>query len=112
MNTLPIHRLAFLLAIAILISSTLARELLALVGASPMPSTAHLATIGPAQAEATESMPTVTLDAPSPRRLMPTVGGSLAGEIHTAAFSYDPTSTYDQKGANAPRGFTAQAPAE
>src|SRR5699024_8085054 len=40
------------------------------------------------------------------------LGGPRPAAIAPASLSYDPTSVYDQKGSNAPRGFSALAPAE
>ncbi|RIK34409.1 MAG: hypothetical protein DCC55_33140 [Chloroflexi bacterium] len=43
---------------------------------------------------------------------VPDLDAGIAQATAVADFAYDPTSIYDQKGTNAPRGFSAQAPAE
>jgi len=55
----------------------------------------------------------IPLEAAPPRLLYPSrvPAGSEVG-ASSAAFTYDPTSAYDQKGLSGPRGFSAQAPNE
>lgn len=94
----------FLIAAVVFILSVVRLE--AQTGHTP----ADPSALGPA------SPTTVTLSAAAPpARLMPTAGlnPGVIGLTATAQnWSYDPTSVYDQKGVNVPRGFSAEAPNE
>src|SRR5262245_42856609 len=60
-----------------------------------------------------EATVTVAVGSHLGRRFVPTASAGNTNELHAAAApSYDPTSAYDQKGVNAPRGFSALAPNE
>src|SRR5262245_28590287 len=61
---------------------------------------------------AVESAPLLTTPAGSALKLIPTANADAQAVSAAAAWNYDPTSVYDQKGLFQPRGFQAGAPTE